>query len=95
MLRRFYSYDSLNRLIFAGYGMQAGPAYESTVNHAYDAANRVTQIADSISGTITRDYDGLDRLVSESTPQGTVAYAYDAAGRRASLTVSGQRCNAK
>jgi RHS repeat-associated protein len=45
---------------------------------------------DSVTGTIARDYDGLDHLVSETTPQGTVAYSYDAAGRRASLSVSGQ-----
>src|SRR5262249_25082503 len=52
--------------------------------------NRVTQIVDSISGTITRGYDGLDHLTSDATPQGTVGYTYDNAGRRASLTVPGQ-----
>ena len=45
---------------------------------------------DSITGTITRGYDGLDRLTSDATPQGTVTYTYDNAGRRASLTVPGQ-----
>ena len=39
----------------------------------YDAGNRVTQIVDSINGTITRGYDGLDRLTSETTPQGSVS----------------------
>ena len=43
-----------------------------------------------LAGTITRSYDALDRLISEVTPQGSVAYAYDAAGRRTSMTVSGQ-----
>jgi len=50
----------------------------------------VTQIADSVNGTITRSYDSLDRLTEETTPQGTVDYTYDAAGRRASMTVAGQ-----
>ncbi len=45
---------------------------------------------DSISGAITRTNDALDRLASETTPQGTVGYTYDAAGRRSSLTVPGQ-----
>jgi RHS repeat-associated protein len=86
-----FSYDGLNRIMFAGYGMTAGPTYESTVNYTtYDAGNRLTQIVDSITGTITQGYDGLDRLTSDATPQGTVAYAYDNAGRRASLTVPGQ-----
>ena len=43
-----------------------------------------------LAGTITRSYDALDRLISEVTPQGSVTYAYDAAGRRTSMTVSGQ-----
>jgi YD repeat-containing protein len=50
----------------------------------------LTQITDSIAGIITRTYDGLDRLTSEITPQGSVSYTYDAAGRRTSLAVAGQ-----
>jgi len=34
------------------------------------------------SGTITRSYDGLDRLTQEQTPQGVVNYTYDTASRR-------------
>jgi RHS repeat-associated protein len=43
-----------------------------------------------LAGTITRTYDGLDRLTQEQTPQGTVGYAYDSASRRTQMTVSGQ-----
>ena len=35
-------------------------------------------------------YDDLDRLEEITTPQGTVSYTYDDAGRRASMTVTGQ-----
>ena len=62
----------------------------STTSYTWDTGNRVTQIADSVGGTITRTYDGLDRLTSETTPEGSVSYTYDAAGRRTSLTVAGQ-----
>ena len=43
-----------------------------------------------MTGTITRSYDGLDRLISEASSRGSVSYSYDAAGRRTSMTVSGQ-----
>jgi RHS repeat-associated protein len=86
-----FNYDGLNRITFAGYGMTPGPVYESTVNYTtYDAGNRLKQVVDSISGTINRGFDDLDRLTSDATPQGTVSYTYDNAGRRASLTVPGQ-----
>jgi len=62
----------------------------STTTYAYDQGNRLTQVVDSIAGTITRTYDGLDRLTSETTPQGSVSYTYDAASRRSTMTVAGQ-----
>jgi YD repeat-containing protein len=66
------------------------PTYESTISYSYDAGDRLIRAADSVSGTITRSYDGLNRLTSEVTPQGSISYAYDAAGRRTSMAVSGQ-----
>lgn len=47
-------------------------------------------LASDDAGTITRAYDGLDRLTSETTPQGSVSYGYDAANRRTSMSVSNQ-----
>jgi len=60
------------------------------MSYTYDAMDRLTQVVDSITGTVTRNYDGLDRLTSEITPQGTVTSGYDAAGRRSTMTVAGQ-----
>lgn len=87
-----YQYDLLQRRTFAGFGatISSPTAYASTIAYTYDAGDRVTQIADSANGTISRSYDGLNRLTSETTPQGTVGYAYDAAGRRTLLTAPGQ-----
>jgi RHS repeat-associated protein len=85
-----HSYDGLNRKTFAGFGTQAGPSYESTISNTYDAGNRLTQTVDSVAGTISRNYDGLDDLLSETTPQGAVSYTYDLASRRQSMTVAGQ-----
>jgi len=84
-----YQYDALRRRTFAGFGLQ-GSSYESTINYVYDAGNRLTQAIDSTSGTLTRGYDGLGRLTSETTSLGSIGYTYDAWGRRTTMSVSNQ-----
>lgn len=84
-----YTYDALNRRTKATF-------HDSTsTNNTYDAGNRITQIQEkngggTVTATITRAYDGLDRLTQEVTAQGTVNYVYDNASRRTSMTVAGQ-----
>lgn len=85
-----YQYDPLNRLTFVGFGTQPGPTYQSTISLTWDAGNRVTQVVDSIAGTTTIGYDDFNRVTSVSSPQGSVAYTYDAIGRRQTMTVAGQ-----
>jgi YD repeat-containing protein len=84
-----YQYDGINRRTFAGYGF-VSPNYESTVNYYYDGGNRLNKVVDSTSGTITPVFDGLDRLVTETTPQGVVNYTYDNDSRLQTATVTGQ-----
>ena len=87
-----YTYDALNRISTATY------ADGHVVSYTWDAGNRLTQIQDtvsSVSNTITRAYDGLDRLKQEQVVQGgttlgTVNYTYDTASRHATMSVSGQ-----
>jgi RHS repeat-associated protein len=81
-----FTYDGLNRRT------QTQFHDTKTITPTYDAGNRVTQLVDTATGagTITRSYDGLDRLTSETTPKGTTTYTYDAASRRATMTVTGQ-----
>jgi RHS repeat-associated protein len=87
-----YTYDALNRITGATYADGHAVAY------TWDNGNRLTQVQDTVGGvsnTIARSYDGLDRLTQEQVVQGgtaigTVGYNYDAASRRASMTVSGQ-----
>jgi RHS repeat-associated protein len=85
-----YQYDGINRRAFAGYGTLPGPTYESTINYTYDGGNRLSKVVDSTSGTITPVFDGLDRLTSETTPQGSVAYQYDNDSNLKVATVAGQ-----
>jgi RHS repeat-associated protein len=85
-----YEYDNLDRIAFVGFGETPGPTYETTVTYAYDSGNRLHEVEDSASGTITLGYDDLDRLISQITPQGTISYSYDVLDRRQTMTVQGQ-----
>jgi RHS repeat-associated protein len=87
-----FTYDALSRKLTAGFGATSPKptTFTDTIQYTYDAGNRLTTMVDSITGTVTRGYDGLDRLTSETTPRGTVGYAYDTASRRTSLNVAGQ-----
>jgi RHS repeat-associated protein len=81
-----FTYDNLNRRI--------GTSYQGGTNttFVYDAVGRLTRATDSAPGAGAIDffYDNLDRLILEVTPQGAVAYEYDAIGRRTKMTVAGQ-----
>jgi len=50
----------------------------------------LTGAVDSVSGTVSRNYDNYDRMTREVTPQGQIDYAYYANGLRKSMTVAGQ-----
>lgn len=78
------NYDGLSRPTLVTY--QDG----STITITWDAGNRPRRFVDSVNGTVSRDYDLLDRQIQETTPQGQVNYTYDAASRRATMTVAGQ-----
>jgi RHS repeat-associated protein len=88
-----FGYDALGRQTLVGYGavtVGGTTTYESTVSSTFDAGNRLRTEVDSASGTTTYNYDDLDRITSEASPQGSVTYAYDNASRRTRLTLAGQ-----
>jgi len=78
-----FVYDALNRLTTASYTDGSGVSYR------YDGGDRLVGVDDSAGGALTNTFDTLDRPLSQSTTLGTVAYAYDALGRRTELTVPG------
>ena len=77
-----FTYDAMNRLATARYGVTSPTAQQSKITYSYDLGNRLTGVVDTASGTYTLGYDNFDRLTSESGPEGSVAYAYDADGNR-------------
>jgi len=81
-----FNYDALNR------NAQSTFADGAVAMFNYDAANRVIQADDTADPhrPLTRTYDLLNRLLSETTTLGTVSYQYDALDRRVQMTLSGQ-----
>jgi YD repeat-containing protein len=62
---------------------------------AYDSANRLESIRDSLQRTTTFKYDNADRLLKRTLPNGQqVRFAYDAAGNMVSLTPAGRPAHA-
>jgi RHS repeat-associated protein len=83
------TYDAMGRVKTIGFGATAAAptAYTSTITLTWDKGNRLRQIADSVHGTTTRDYDDLDRLIKEVTPQGEVHYTYYPGGQPKTMIV--------
>jgi RHS repeat-associated protein len=65
-------------------------AYDGIGRPVRAAGNRLRRTEDSVSGVVTTDYDDLDRITGEGTPQGSVAHSYTAAVRDRTLTVAGR-----
>ena len=92
------TYDALNRVTKIQYNTSNNPNFpQTTVTYGYDGANRVTQMVDTGGGSPSSPgntqafaYDGLDRVTSWTSPEGTVSYAYDQAGRRSTMQAGGQ-----
>ncbi|HET7416061.1 MAG TPA: RHS repeat-associated core domain-containing protein [Solirubrobacterales bacterium] len=83
-----FSYDPLRRLEAAKFGV-SGLTAESTIGYEYDDADRLTHVSDSASGEYAISRDPLGRVESLEGPTGTVAYSYDAAGRRETMSATG------
>jgi RHS repeat-associated protein len=82
-----YQYDANDRLVSTTYNDG------KVVTNTYDDEDRLVSLNDTAPGAGQHNftYDLLDRLTKESTPRGTVSYAYDVLGRRTSLKINNQR----
>lgn len=85
-----YTYDALNRPITVQVTVPGVAAFTRSASYTYDALDRLTEVVDSQSGTLTRVYNDVARTVTETTALGTTTWTVDAVGRRTSLAVSGQ-----
>lgn len=84
-------------------GISAGIQYDarnSRTNISYgaeglfvvyrDVVRRITNLTDSITGTLSYTFDSLDRVIQEASPQGTNNYSYNGLGLRTNMVVQGQ-----
>ncbi|HEY3141700.1 MAG TPA: DUF6531 domain-containing protein, partial [Acidimicrobiales bacterium] len=91
-VRTTYAYDDLGNLTTTAYGVTESGA-ESTIDYSYSALGLPSDIDDSAYGTQHFDYDVLDRLSGETSPQGHVTYSYDVAGQLKTLNIAGGPSN--
>jgi RHS repeat-associated protein len=84
-----FAYDDLNNLAAAKYGV-SGSTQQTKIVYTHDAVNRLTKAVQAPGGTYSLSYDGLDDVLSETTPAGTVSRAYNAVQLATSMSVPGQ-----
>jgi RHS repeat-associated protein len=72
-----FAYDAMNRLLKRTPDASFGS--EPPVSFTYTATGQRATMSDA-SGVTTYSYDARERLVEKATPQGTLAYGYDANG---------------
>lgn len=78
------SFDLLTRLSNVAYQSDG-----SNVSLSYDIADRLTQIDDTLGGTLVYAYDVFDQMTQEITATGTTAYDYDQRLRLTNITPAG------
>ena len=94
------AYDLLDRPMVR-YFNKVGVSQDSTVTYGYDVFDRVQTVTDTTPGSpsaiLGYTYDPFDRVNAETvtaagapTPRTSIGYVYDAAGRRTSMTLTGQ-----
>ncbi len=77
-----YAYDALDRLT------STTDPLNHVTGYGYDAVSNRTSQARPDGTTVTYAFDALNRLAGSSYPGGSISYAYDAAGNRATLSDS-------
>ncbi|MFG3049855.1 RHS repeat-associated core domain-containing protein [Kitasatospora sp. NPDC048239] len=82
-------HDQLDRPTTTRYGV-SGTTDQGSTTIGYDTGSRVVRIDDTVNGATTATYDAFDRITQETTPQGTVGYAYGATSRTRQVLVGGQ-----
>jgi YD repeat-containing protein len=60
------------------------------VRYIHKKVDWVSNVVESVGGTVKLTYDTLDRLTQENNSNGTITYAYNDVGLRTNMLVTGE-----
>ncbi len=75
-----FDYDALSRLVGETYSFAENTTDSYEITYTYDALGNRTAKDDNRYGHTSYTYDLLNRLITETTPEGDISYYYDANG---------------
>ena len=84
-----FAYNDFGNVTTALYGV-SGSTQQSKIVYTYDNGNRMTKAVQTPGGTYSFTYNGLNDVLSQTSPAGTVSRTYNTAGLPTSMTVPGQ-----
>jgi len=86
---------AVNFIYYANGQLKESDYQGDKVAISIDGWGNKTAMTDPSAGTYTYSYDAFGQIKTETTPNGTTAYVYDAAGRTTEKTIIGTNTNSK
>ncbi|MDP5202034.1 RHS repeat-associated core domain-containing protein [Flavobacterium sp. DG2-3] len=86
---------TINFTYFAGGQLKESDYQGNKVQIVIDGWGNKIKLTDPSAGVYTYSYDAFGQLLTESTPNGTTSFVYDAAGKPTEKTISGTNTNSK
>lgn len=86
---------TINFVYFANGQLKESNYEGNKVEIDIDGWGNKVRLFDPSAGTYTYSYDAFGQLMTETTPNGTTAFKYDAAGKQTEKTINGTNTNSK
>jgi RHS repeat-associated protein len=86
---------TINFTYFANGQLKESDYQGNKVQIVIDGWGNKIKLTDPSAGVYTYSYDAFGQLLTESTPNGTTSFVYDAAGKPTEKTISGTNTNSK
>jgi len=86
---------TINFLYFGNGTLKESDYQGNKVQIVIDGWGNKIKLTDPSAGVYTYSYDAFGQLLTETTPNGTTAYAYDPSGKPTEKTISGTLTNSK
>lgn len=86
---------AVNFIYYANGQLKESDYQGNKVSISIDGWGNKISMTDPSAGTYTYSYDAFGQIKTETTPHGTTAYVYDAAGKTIEKTIVGSNTNSK